>query len=71
MYLTPLIQGVNKNTAKKLVESISRQYMNAKRASHEYEGVIRGLNRSNISVPLVGSVQELQQVGVLCSLLFP
>ena len=55
-------QGVNKNTAKKLVENMSRQYMNAKRASHEYEAIMRGLNRGNISLPLVGSSQELQQL---------
>ena len=51
--------------AKKLIEAQSKFYVNAKRAAHEYEGVTRGLIRGAVSIPSQGTVQEIQQVGVV------
>jgi hypothetical protein len=48
--------------AKRNVEQVSRQYVNAKRASQELESVCRGLIRGGTSVPLKGTPQEVQQV---------
>ena len=48
--------------AKKVIESVSRQYMNAKRSANECEGFTRGLIRGGTSVPLQGNLQETQQV---------
>ena len=58
------LQSVNKVVAKKLIEFQSRFYVNAKRATHEYDGVTRGLIRGAVSVPPQGTTQEAQQVGV-------
>ena len=55
-------QTVNKTGAKKMIESVSRQYMNAKRSANECDGFTRGLVRGGTSVPLQGSPQETQQV---------
>ena len=48
--------------SKKIVEVVSKLYINAKRSSHEMEGVTRGLIRGGTSVPLRGTPQEVQQV---------
>lgn len=48
--------------SKKLIETQSRFYVNAKRASQEYEGVTRGLIRGAVSIPPQGTIQEIQQV---------
>ena len=53
---------MNKTTAKKNVESVSRQYVNAKRSTVEYENITRGLLRGGTSTPLQGTPQEAQQV---------
>ena len=53
---------MNKTTAKKNVESVSRQYVNAKRSTVEYENITRGLLRGGTSTPLQGTPQETQQV---------
>ena len=53
---------MNKATAKKNVESVSRQYVNAKRSTVEYENITRGLLRGGTSTPLQGTPQETQQV---------
>ena len=53
---------MNKTTAKKNVESVSRQYVNAKRSTVEYENITRGLLRGGTSIPLQGTPQETQQV---------
>ena len=50
--------------SKKIVEVVSKHYINAKRSSHEMEGVTRGLIRGGTSVPLRGTPQEVQQVCV-------
>jgi len=55
---------MNKTTAKKHVESVSRQYVNAKRSTAEYENITRGLIRGGTSTPLQGTPQETQQGGV-------
>lgn len=55
-------QAMNKTTAKKHVESVSRQYVNAKRSTAEYENITRGLIRGGTSTPLQGTPQETQQV---------
>ena len=48
--------------AKKLIESQSRLYICAKRASHEYDAITRGLVRGGTSVPPQSTLQESQQV---------
>lgn len=58
----PLMQAIDKNNAKRNIESVSRQYVNAKRSSQELEGISRGLIRGGTSVPLRGTPQEIQQV---------
>ena len=55
-------QSANKTTAKRNVESVSRQYVNAKRSTGEYENLTRGLIRGGTSIPLQGTLQETQQV---------
>ena len=50
--------------AKKLIETQSKFYVNARRASLEYDGVTRGLIRGAVSIPSQGTVQEIQQVGL-------
>ena len=53
--------------SKKLIETQSRFYVNAKRASQEYEGVTRGLIRGAVSIPPQGTIQEIQQVCASCT----
>lgn len=55
---------VDKPNAKRHVEQVSRQYVNAKRCSQELEGVTRGLIRGGTSVPLRGTPQEVQQLQI-------
>lgn len=57
-----LAQMTNKTTAKRNIDSVSRAYMNAKRASSELENCTRGLIRGGTSVPLQGTPQEMHQV---------
>ena len=49
-----------------MIDSISKIYSSAKRASYEYENITRGLVRGNTPVPPVGTIQEMQQVGYRC-----
>ncbi len=48
--------------AKKMTDSYGKAYSCAKRATHEYENVTRGLIRGATPVPPQGTIQELQQV---------
>ena len=56
------MQAVNSNSSKKMMDAMSKAYINAKRSSHELEGITRGLIRGGTSVPLRGTPQEVQQV---------
>ena len=55
-------QSDSKVNAKRNIDSISRQYLNAKRSAQEYDGISRGLIRGSTSVPLKGTPQESQQL---------
>ena len=52
----------SKAAAKRNIDSVSRAYVNSKRASAELENCTRGLVRGGTSVPLLGTTQEVQQV---------
>lgn len=52
-----------KAAAKRNIDSVSRGYVHAKRASAELENCTRGLIRGGTSVPLQGTSQEVHQVG--------
>jgi len=56
------MQAVNSTNSKKMLDAMSKTYINAKRSSHELEGITRGLVRGGTSVPLRGTPQEVQQV---------
>ena len=55
-------QATNKMSAKRNIDSVSRAYMNAKRATLELENCTRGLIRGSSSVPIQGTPQEVHQV---------
>jgi len=55
-------QSINPLIAKKMVEDRSRDYMNARRVSKEYEVVTRGLNRNLPSVTPKNTPEEATQV---------
>jgi cleavage stimulation factor subunit 3 len=57
-------QGINPMIAEKLTGDKSRDYMNARRVSKEYEAVTRGLDRSFLSLPPCGSIDEIKQVEI-------
>ena len=48
--------------AKKMTDAHTKVYSCAKRATHEYENVTRGLIRGATSIPPQGTIQETQQV---------
>ncbi|XP_064627330.1 cleavage stimulation factor subunit 3-like [Lineus longissimus] len=54
--------SINPLIAKKWTEDRSRDYMNARRVSKEYEIIIRGLNRTMPSVPPQNNPEEAKQV---------
>lgn len=58
-----LLQTYAKAAAKRNIDSVSRGYVHAKRASAELENCTRGLIRGGTSVPLQGTSQEVHQVG--------
>ena len=52
--------------AEKMIQDKSRDYMNARRVAKEYEAITRGLDRSFLSLPPCGSLEEIKQVGTQC-----
>ena len=50
--------------AEKMIQDKSRDYMNARRVAKEYEAITRGLDRSFLSLPPCGSLEEIKQVGI-------
>jgi len=60
-------QSINIMIADKMMIERSRDYMNARRVTKEYEVVIRGLNKNYPSVPPTGGLDEMKQVSVLLS----
>ncbi|XP_014665029.1 PREDICTED: cleavage stimulation factor subunit 3-like [Priapulus caudatus] len=56
--------GINPLIAKKMVDDRSRDYMNARRVSKEYEAVTRGLARGVPSVPPMAVPEEERQVAL-------
>jgi cleavage stimulation factor subunit 3 len=59
-------QMSSKAAAKRNIDAVSRAYVHSKRASAELETCTRGLIRGATSVPLLGTVQEIQQVNSSC-----
>lgn len=57
-------QSINIMIADKMMIERSRDYMNARRVTKEYEVVIRGLNKNYPSIPPTGSLDEMKQVRV-------
>lgn len=57
-------QSINIMIADKMMIERSRDYMNARRVTKEYEVVIRGLNKNYPSAPPTGSLDEMKQVSV-------
>lgn len=55
-------QSINIMIADKMMIERSRDYMNARRVTKEYEVVIRGLNKNYPSVPPTGCLDEMKQV---------
>ncbi len=55
-------QGVNTIIAEKMTSERSRDYMNARRVTKEYEACTRGLNKAAACVPPTGSQEETKQV---------
>ena len=55
-------QSINPIIAEKMASEKSRDYMNARRVSKEYEACTRGLNKSAACVPPSGSLEEKKQV---------
>ncbi|KAL4083506.1 hypothetical protein QTP88_028822 [Uroleucon formosanum] len=55
-------QSINCMIADKVMIERSRDYMNARRVTKEYEVVIRGLNKNYPSAPPTGSLDEMKQV---------
>ena len=51
--------------AEKMIQDKSRDYMNARRVAKEYEAITRGLDRSFLSLPPCGSLEEIKQVGII------
>lgn len=54
--------SINPLIAKKMIDDRSRDYMNARRVSKEYEAVTRGLNRNLPAVPPAATPEESRQV---------
>ena len=48
--------------AEKYIGDKSRDYMNARRVAKEYEAISRGIDRSFLSLPPCGSIEEIKQV---------
>lgn len=59
-------QSINIMIADKMMIERSRDYMNARRVTKEYEVVIRGLNKNFPSVPPTGGMDEMKQVSIKC-----
>ena len=57
-------QGINPMIAEKMIAEKSRDYMNARRVAKEYEAMTRGLDRSFLSLPPCGSLEEMKQVEI-------
>ncbi|CAI7991638.1 Cleavage stimulation factor subunit 3 [Geodia barretti] len=57
-------QMSSKAAAKRNIDAVSRTYVHSKRASAELESCTRGLIRGATSVPLLGTVQEIQQLKI-------
>lgn len=55
-------QGINPMIAEKFIGEKSRDYMNARRVAKEYEAITRGIDRSFLSLPPCGSIEEIKQV---------
>lgn len=62
-------QSINIMIADKMMIERSRDYMNARRVTKEYEVVIRGLNKNFPSVPPTGGLDEMKQVNIYLILL--
>jgi len=50
--------------AEKFIGEKSRDYMNARRVAKEYEAITRGIDRSFLSLPPCGSIEEIKQVEI-------
>ena len=50
--------------AEKFIGEKSRDYMNARRVAKEYEAITRGIDRSFLSLPPCGSIEEIKQVRI-------
>ena len=48
--------------AEKFIAEKSRDYMTARRVAKEYEAITRGIDRSFLSLPPCGSIDEIKQV---------
>ncbi|XP_031552725.1 cleavage stimulation factor subunit 3-like [Actinia tenebrosa] len=57
-------QGINKTLAKKLIDDKTRDYMNARRMSKEFEALTRGLVRGAPSTPHLGTPEEVKQLQI-------
>lgn len=55
-------QGINPIIAEKMISERSRDYMNARRVTKEYEACTRGLNKLSPCLPPTGSVEEMKQI---------
>ena len=55
-------QGINPMIAEKFIAEKSRDYMTARRVAKEYEAITRGIDRSFLSLPPCGSIDEIKQV---------
>lgn len=62
-------QSINIMIADKMMIERSKDYMNARRVTKEYEVVIRGLNKNYPSVPPTGCLDEMKQVCVWLTIL--
>jgi len=56
--------AINPMIAEKMTGEKSRDYMNARRVAKEYEAITRGLDRSFLSLPPCGSIEEIKQVEI-------
>lgn len=55
-------QNINPIIAEKMAMERSRDYMNARRVSKEFELATRGINRNAPSIPPTGHPEEIKQV---------
>lgn len=55
-------RSINIIICDKMMLEKSRDYMNARRVTKEYEVVVRGLNKNYLSIPPTGGIDEMKQV---------